>query len=194
MTSAFYFFILSFTALLWSGKVLPSAIHGIARILHISEFLVGFFLVALATSIPELFVGVSSAIKGVPDISLGNVLGANFINLTLVIGLSALIAGKIDSDGKISSKNYWITTAIAFLPILLAGDGVISRLDGILLLAAFALYIRKILRDKKYFPAPNHKGEPVGFHSIPSVLKHLAYALASVTILIASSFVLVWST
>lgn len=194
MVLPIFLFAVSFVLLLWSGKILPRTLQRISKILHISEFLTAFLLIAFATSVPELFVGISSAIQGVPSISLGNVLGANFINLTLVIGLAALFSGFVSSKSKISSENFWLASAITFLPILLSTDGVISRGDAVLLLGAFVLYLMKIFQDKEYFHKASHTGEPHNFHSISNVFKNLVHFAGATALLVVSSFVLVWSS
>src|SRR3989344_2362057 len=172
MILPFSIFLLSFALILWSGGLLPRALVGIARILRFSQFITAFLLVSFATSIPELFIGIVATFQGVSNISLGNVLGANLVNMTLVIGVSTLIAGKISGNGKISSENFWIIFLLAIFPIFLAIDGVISRVDGLILLVAFALYITKIFRDKEYFHKHLHSEKHNAFATLEHVIKY----------------------
>jgi len=146
MTTTFVIFVISFIILLWSGKALPQALGDIARQLRISEFVAAFILASFATSIPELFVGVSSAFQGVSDLSIATIIGSNIANMTIVIGLAVVIAGKVSITGRISSQNYWLISLLAFLPLLLLMDGILSRLDGVVLLIAFGLYLRKLFK------------------------------------------------
>ncbi len=194
MPFIFTVFLISFLVLLWSGRILPRALHNISKILHLSEFITAFFLVAFATSIPELFVGISSVFQGVPSVSLGNVMGANIVNLTLVVGLSTIFAGTIAGDGRISSENFWLIFLVAMMPILLAMDGIISRGDGIVLLFAFALYMLKIFRDQQYFHKEMHETKDPGLQSVPNVLKNLVHFFGGMFLLLVSSLFLVWSS
>jgi len=191
MTLAFILFGVSFIILIWSGKILLHSITGISKILGLSEFLTAFFLVAFATSIPELFVGLSSVVQGVPGLSLGNIMGANLVNLTLVVGISIVLAGTMRGDGKISSQNFWLIFLIAFLPIFLAVDGIISRGDGLLLLIAFGLYVAKIFRDRQYFHKEMDSTKTSDLRSIPAALKHFSRFLGAIVLLLGSSFLLI---
>jgi len=198
MTLAFIVFIIALTALLWSGKILPQALGDISRSLRLSEFVTAFLLVSFATSIPELFVGISAALQGVPDLSIASIIGSNIANITIVIGLSILIAGKASVEGKISSQNYWLISVIAFLPLMLLIDGMLSRIDGIILLVAFALYIRKLFHDKEHFRKVIGGGDaeeaPPGATSLVEVMRAFGRFLIGMSFLLVSSFALVWSS
>ena len=195
MTFVFISFCVSFLVVLWAGKILPRAIGGIARILHVSEFITAFILVAAATSLPELFVGVSSAIGGIPTLSLGNIFGANLANMSLILGVAVLFSGTLlGKEGRLSLQNFWLIFAIAFLPALLGIDGVLSRIDGAVLIAAFGLYIAKLFRDKQYFHKVLHNhNEPKGFHAAGHILHHSGQFLLGVAFLVGGSFTLIWA-
>ncbi|MBU1159678.1 hypothetical protein KKD04_00660, partial [Patescibacteria group bacterium] len=100
-------FLLSFCFLVRAGSDLVRSLTRLARFLQISEYILAFVLMSFATTIPELFVGISSAIEEVPRLSLGNIIGANFINITLVIGIVAFLNKGIKIESKISQKNFW---------------------------------------------------------------------------------------
>src|SRR3989344_2684285 len=143
-TTALIVFFASFLIVLWGGRMLPPALKGLALILHLPEFVIAFVLVAVATSMPELFVGISSAAQGVSTLSLGNIFGANLANMTFVIGIAAIIAKKIPRNGDLSKQNFWLTAALVFFPLFLAFDGVISRADGLAPLVGVGMYFAKI--------------------------------------------------
>lgn len=150
-------------------------------------------MVAFATSVPELFIGLSSALQDIPSLSLGNIMGANLANLTLVVGVAVLLAGSIRSDSKISSQNFWLIFLISLLPVLLATDGVISRGDGIILLVVFALYIAKIFRDKEHFSKKLVEHNHRGLRSERHIFRHLSHFVGGTAILLVSAFLLIWS-
>ena len=194
MLIPFLVFIFSLVLTIWAGGILPRALGGIALILRISQFITAFLLVSLATSIPELFIGISSAFQDIPSLSLGNILGSNLINITLKVGLIVLLAGAVSGEGRISSQNFWLVFFLSVLPILLGTDGVISRGDGLILLLSFALYIFKIFRDEEYFHKHIPVHEPPDLRSISNVMKHLGAFLGGSVLLLLGSFLLIWSS
>lgn len=121
----------------------------IAKALEWSSFLVALVLMAFATSLPELFVGLSSAFHKIPQLSFGNVIGANILNLTLGIAVVVLVAGGLKIQKGIARRDALFTSFIAFLPILLMLDGQVSRVDGIVLLLALALYLKRLFGQKE---------------------------------------------
>lgn len=185
-------FLLSFYFLVRAGSDLVRSLTRLARFLQISEYILAFVLMSFATSVPELFVGISSAIENVPKLSLGNIVGANFINITIVIGLIVLVNRGVKIESKISQKNFWIIFFIALFPIFLATDGVISRGDGLLLIFAFLLYLISLLREKEYFSKAIIEIENNN-HRISDAFKLMGRFVLGIFILLASSVVLVWS-
>lgn len=185
-------FIISFVFLAKSGGLLVRSLTHLARLFNISEFSIAFILMSFATSIPELFVGISSGISGIPNFSFGNILGANLINITLIIGLIAIFNNGLSIGSKISQKNFRIVFLIAFLPILLAIDGVISRWDGLILLLSFIVYIIQLIGEKEYFSKVLN-GIRFNFETFNKTFKNLGLLFLGTLILLASSVILVWS-
>src|SRR3989338_7839991 len=85
-------FILSSILLTFSSIWLVGALLRIAKFLGWKEFVVGFFIMAVATSIPNLFIGVISALNKVPELSFGDVMGANIFDLSLVVAIAVFIS------------------------------------------------------------------------------------------------------
>jgi len=84
--------IISCLVLTFSSKWLIDTLSRVALFLKMKEFVVGFFIMAFAASIPNFFVGIISALNKVPQLSFGDVTGGNIIDLSLVIGLAALLS------------------------------------------------------------------------------------------------------
>jgi len=128
--------------LLFASKLVYKQVVEIADILRVPAFLISLLLVAFSTSIPELFVGISSAVQGVPAFSLGDILGSNIVNLTFIAGLVILLGRKkIALAEHLGQGHLALTLAIASTPVLLLIDGTLSRFDGIFLLVLYALYV-----------------------------------------------------
>ncbi|OGZ23295.1 MAG: hypothetical protein A3A08_00710 [Candidatus Nealsonbacteria bacterium RIFCSPLOWO2_01_FULL_41_9] len=146
------FFLISCFLLIISGKWLIDAMSSIATILKLKEFVVAFFIVAIGTSIPNLVVGVVSALNGVPELSFGDVVGANIFDLSLVMGLTALISkAGLSSNSKTVQGSSIFSIIIAVLPLILVLDGSLSRIDGVLLLLGFIIYSVWLFGKKERF-------------------------------------------
>jgi len=186
-------FISSFIILSFAGSLLVRSMTRISELFGISEYLVAFLLMSVATSIPELFIGLSSVIQDTPGLSLGNILGTNFLTITLIIGVVAIASNGIKIDSKISRQNFFVIFFIAFLPILLGTDGIISRGDGLLLLVVFGIYMWRLISEKEYF---TKRVEEIKFNiaHILGAFKDFKRFFIGVALLIASSLTIVWSS
>jgi len=131
----------------WSVKSLIR----ISQFLRWTEFFVSFILMAFATSVPELFVGIVSATRGAPEVSFGNVIGANIVNLTFVIGIAAILAKGIKLETEVAKRDSLYTAFIAVLPIIALFDGVISRADGFILMIVTIFYFYQVFSQKELF-------------------------------------------
>lgn len=144
-------FFLSVFLLLWSGPFLVSALTRMAKFLGWKEFVVAFFLIAFAATLPNLFVGLSSAFHGIPQLSFGDVVGGNLIDLTLAIALAVFVAKGISVESKLAQATSIFTITIAILPILLILDGVLGRGDGIILILVFIFYVYWLFSKKERY-------------------------------------------
>ncbi|RLI95898.1 MAG: hypothetical protein DRO92_00775 [Candidatus Altiarchaeales archaeon] len=143
--------ILGLIVLVLSSEFLVKALTNIAICLDLNEFVIGFIIVAFATSIPELIIGINSAIDEIPSLSLGNVIGANIIDLTLVIGIVTVLKRGIRIETKTVKTDSFYMFIIALLPLILMLDGVLTRMDGIMLLVVFFLYLWRLFNQERRF-------------------------------------------
>jgi len=146
-----FIFLASFVLLFWSGKLLVDTLIRVARFLQWREFVVAFFIMAIAGSLPNLFVGISSALHKIPQLSFGDIIGGNVVDLTIAIALAALIVKGLPVESRMVQTSSIFTIVIAILPLLLILDGVLGRGDGILLILAFAFYICWLFSKKERF-------------------------------------------
>lgn len=122
------------------GTLLVESGQGLAEALGIDSAIIGFSLVAIGTSVPELVTGVTAARKGVPDLALGNILGANILNLFLVVGLSGTIT---PLDLKPWYQWYafpWLGLFFVAIVGVVLKNGIVRRAAGIGLLLMYVLY------------------------------------------------------
>jgi len=143
-------FILLLLALVISGTITTRSISKISSYLKLGHFAAGFMIIAISTGIPELVVGITSAIEGIPELSLGTVLGSNVVNLSFVLGTAVLIAGGINFRDENIKKELTYPFFIALLPIILAIDQIISIFDGLILIIAFIVYIWFVFRKTDF--------------------------------------------
>lgn len=137
-------------AALWllieSGKCIVRSLGVLARRWRVSDFILSFILIAFATSLPELAVGLNAAWAGVPELSLGDILGTNIVNLTLIIGLIAVIGQQVSvSDYTHFKRNRLYQLLIVLAPLILLLDGTLSRIDGAILLGLFVWNLFRFL-------------------------------------------------
>lgn len=145
-------FIVSCVVLVVAGSWVVKSLTKIARFLKVSEFVAAFIILAFSTSIPELFVGISAGLAKSSQLSLGNVIGSNIANLTLIMGIAIVLARGIKVRSKTIRSDANNIFFIALLPLILMfiGSG-LSRIDGIVLLAVFIFYIFKLIKKRRRF-------------------------------------------
>lgn len=133
--------IIGFVLLIVGADLLVDGASGIAKKFHIPEIIIGLTIVSIGTSMPELFVSITSAIDGYSDMALGNVIGSNLSNLLLILGLSALIRPVVfQKETRIYEIPMCLIFTIIFI-ILCNTSNTISRPESIILLALFVLFI-----------------------------------------------------
>ena len=131
-------FIISFFLLVFASKWLVGALAKIAKFFGWKEFVVAFFTMALAGTIPNLSVGISSALRGIPQLSFGEIVGGNIVDLTVAVALATLVSRNgLRVSGRTVRGSAVFTLVIAILPLLLIFDGNLSRADGAILILAF---------------------------------------------------------
>ncbi|MBI2003370.1 MAG: sodium:calcium antiporter [Parcubacteria group bacterium] len=182
-------FALAFLILAYSSRILVRSLANMARFLQVSDYAISFILMGFATSIPELFVAISSGINDAAALSFGNIIGANILNVTLLLGIIALAAGGIPNRDQSIKTDAWLIFVIAVMPLLLLWDGNLDRPDGLVLILLYLWYLNRLfVRQKVLGRALNHFGRK--FRGGGWVLKETAiFVLGIVLLLAASAFV-----
>ncbi len=176
--------------LFWSGSKLVKGLMKIARYLGWREFVVAFFIMAIAGSLPNLFVGINSALHGIPQLSFGDIVGGNIVDLTLVITLAVLIGGtSLPAVSRMVQTSAIFTVVVAVLPLILILDGSLGRIDGLILFFAFIVYVfwlfSKSERFKKVYNKNRKKQETKG--RFKGFLKGLGKVILALTLLLLAS-------
>ena len=126
--------------ILFGANYLVDGSSSIARRFGLSEFIIGLTIVGIGTSTPEMVVSFFSAIQGKADMAIGNVVGSNIFNTLLILGITAVICPIKISKNAIR-KDIPLNIAITVLLIVLGMNGVLSRIDGAILLGIFIWYM-----------------------------------------------------
>jgi cation:H+ antiporter len=126
--------------LLLGGEGLVRGSVAVAERLNLSTLLVSMVIVGFGTSAPELMVSTAAALKGAPNIALGNVVGSNIANILLILGMSAVIAPLACTRPEIMRDALAVLVA-SFALVGLAQHGMIGRLSGFIMVAALGAYL-----------------------------------------------------
>lgn len=134
------------------GEWLVKGAARLASSFGASSLVIGLTVVAWSTSAPELVVGVDAALRGTPDIALGNVVGSNIANIGLVLSVMGLLT-PLHISKQLLKRDLPIMIVTAVIAVLLALDGVLDRIDGVILFLSFIsvswLLYRWIRREQK---------------------------------------------
>lgn len=129
-------------------KLFISSLSKISRHIGISAYTISFLIVAIATSLPDIVVGITSALEGNPNLSFGNAIGSNITLLTLVIALPVFFSLKgISTRTILHSRDAYYAVFLALLPITLIVDGTLTRTDAIILLVTYFIYFIRVWRQ-----------------------------------------------
>ncbi len=149
------FLALGFLLLILGAGWLIDGASSLARKYRISDLAIGLTIVAFGTSAPELVVNVFAAFQGHPDIVFGNIIGSNNFNIFLILGISGVIL-----PITVQSSTVWKEIPLSFVAMLvlfvLANDfflreeSILSRLDGVIMLGLFVLFLLYVYRQLKY--------------------------------------------
>jgi len=145
-------FLICCALLYFSGEWVIGGLMRIARFLDWREFVVAFFVMAFAASLPNFFVGVTSALRQIPELSFGDVAGNNLVTLTLAVALAVLIGKKeLPTESRTVQTTSIFTIVAAILPFILILDGILSRADGIILILLFVFYLFWLFSKRERF-------------------------------------------
>ncbi len=133
--------ILGFVLLIKGADFLVDGSSKVAKKFHIPEIIIGLTIVSIGTSMPELFVSITSAMDGYPDMAVGNVIGSNVCNLLLILGLSAMIQA-IEFKKETRLIETPMTLAVTLILFVICNIGAnITKIEGMILVGCFVLFI-----------------------------------------------------
>lgn len=140
--------IVGLLGLFLGAEMLVRGASGLAQALRMPPLIIGLTVVAFGTSAPELAVAIKSAMSGQGDIALGSVLGSNTFNVLCILGLSALIT-PLAVSSQLVRLDVPVMIGVSAGAWLLALDGAIGRVDGVLMVSAVLLYTAVLIRSAR---------------------------------------------
>lgn len=118
----------------------------LARLIGMSERVIGLTIVAVGTSLPEIVASLMSSWRGRDDIAIGNVIGSNLFNILGILGLSSLVMPMQVHPAIVSSDNWWMLgLTLLLFPLMYTGRS-IRRVEGLLLMTVYVIYVGLLLQ------------------------------------------------
>jgi cation:H+ antiporter len=182
-----------FLLLIWSADRFICGASALARNLNVSPLIIGLTIVGFGTSAPEMLVAAMAAIDESPGLAVGNAIGSNIANITLVLGMSALIM-PLDVHSRILKKELPLLLMAMLLMLLLIQDNILGRTDGLILISSVGLLMWWITRqamlnktmDPMYQEFADELPQPM------STAMAVFWLVLGLVFLVASSRILVW--
>lgn len=140
--------VLGLVILILGGEFLVRGSSNIAIRFKISPLVVGLTIVAFGTSVPELLISIQSALKGSPDLAMGNVIGSNICNLALVLGVTALIS-PIEVRSNSIKIDWPMTMGSSLLLYFLVREGFVNSYEGVMFVIILVAYIVFIVQKSR---------------------------------------------
>lgn len=130
----------------------------VAKILKVPSLIIGLTIVALGTSLPEASVSITASIAGNNELALSNIIGSNIFNTLVVVGCSAMIAPFI-MDRDIIKRDLIINLIVSVSLCLFIFDGILGRMDGVLLLIGLVTFMMVLIRSVMRYDVEEEIGE-----------------------------------
>ena len=175
--------------ILFGANYLVDGSSSIAKKFGLSEFIIGLTIVGIGTSTPEMVVSFLSAFQGKADMAIGNVVGSNIFNTLMILGVTAVICPVKISRNAVR-KDLPLNISVTALLIILGlnatlfgigKDNVISRIDGIILLAIFAWYLWSSFKNDSDQES-SEESDPAKNYSMPISIVMILGGLAGLVI------------
>jgi len=181
-------FLISCLGFYVSGELIVKSLIRVAKALGWKEFVVSFLIMSLVGSLPNLFVGITSALYNTPELSFGEVIGGNVVDITFSVALAALFSKNgIPAKSRTIQQTILFTLFSAALPIILTWDGDVSRIDGIILILVYVFYLVWLFSSKERFAKICDEADKKKKKMALSILSLVKIVLALAIFIVASN-------
>lgn len=183
--------ILGLILILGGANALTDGASAIASRMGLSDLIIGLTVVAFGTSAPELAISVISAVNGSASIAIGNVVGSNIFNVLVIIGVTALVRPIVVGRSVMTVEIPIVIFTAVIMWVLgnssvINGSGIneITRVDGIFLLLAFALFMRHTFATSKSLPTPSAESQEIDNTAKMPILKAVIFVIVGLAALV----------
>ena len=178
------FILIGFALLIGGANVLVDGSSSIAKKFHIPEIIIGLTIISIGTSMPELFVSITSALDGHSDMAIGNVIGSNLCNLLLILGVSTIIKSiEFKRETRLIEIPICLVVTIIFALMCNMGQDV-TRIDAIILIALFILFITYTIimafKGEKFDKEKDEEGNEIKEENKNSTLRDIIYVIVGI--------------
>lgn len=149
--------VVGFTMLMKGADFFVDGSSGIARKFGIPQLVIGLTIVAMGTSAPEAAVSITAALKGNADITIGNIVGSNILNVLIILGLTSIICPLALARSMVRFDIPFMI-GISILLLVQGLDGTVSLMDGVLLITVFVAYLVYLFWMSQKNPEPEKEG------------------------------------
>lgn len=126
---------------LWGSDLMVKGAVGVAQQAGISQAVIALSIVAIGTSLPELFISLFASLRGHASLAIGNIIGSNISNILLILGVVAS-TGPLNVGAEIANRDVWVMLGVAILGLVLMRSARrMSRIEGLFSLVLYALYV-----------------------------------------------------
>jgi len=126
---------------LWGSDLMVKGAVGVAQQVGISQAVIALSIVAIGTSLPELFISLFASLRGHASLAIGNIIGSNISNILLILGVVAS-TGPLNVSAEIANRDVWVMLGVAILGLVLMHSARrMSRMEGLFSLVLYALYL-----------------------------------------------------
>ena len=181
--------VLGLVLLYVGGELLVRGSVAVAAALGMSPLLIGITLVGFGTSTPELVTSIDAALRGLPGIAVGNVVGSNIANILLILGLGAVIA-PIAFTQRALSRDVFVVALSGIAVLVLAAVGEVGRVAGIALVLALAAYLT-LAQSQERTPGRTAAAATVAAATIVNPWLSLLVAVVGIAIVVVGAHLLV---
>lgn len=172
----YLYILVGLVGLFLGGEALVRGSVSIAHRMSISPLVIGLTVVGFGTSTPELLVSVQAALRGVPDIAVGNIVGSNIANVLLIVGLTALVWPiRMAATGMWRDIGFMLGSALLLVPLFALGE--IGRIAGLVLVTVLVVYLVWTFRASRDDPPQDE---------VPSVRSSLVVSVLWVAVGLAA--------
>jgi cation:H+ antiporter len=188
MMNDYLFLLLGIACAAIGGELFVRGSVGVASVLRVAPSIIGVTIAAFATSSPELSVAINSGLAGKSQLSLGDALGSNIVNISLVLGTALLISG-IPVRSDMLKRDMPVAMLAPLLTGILLIDGMIDRLEALFMIAIFAAWMATTVKQALRERAPSDGSSTATDRFMPWV-----YVLVGLCLLVAAGRLIVIST